>query len=343
MADVERLGIILEKTGLDFEKKAILNPAVYQEGDKTHMFYRAVSEGNVSSIGYCQLENKIEVKKRNTEPIIYPEYDYEKMGTEDPRITKIGDVYYMIYVAYDGKNARIAYATSKDLKNFKKHGIISPNFTYKETEEYLKKSRLKDGYFFFSSYIRSKLGDDCLLWEKDAFLLPQKINGKFALIHRILPEMQIIFFDDFDQLRDDQFWKEYLSNLHNYVIVENTEWFENRNVGGGCPAIDTASGWLLIYHGVRQTNKKKAYSIGAAILDKNDPCKLVAKSKEPILMPEMHWELVGEVNNTIFPTGAAIFDNELYIYYGAADERISAAKIELDDFIREVIKSEVRN
>jgi predicted GH43/DUF377 family glycosyl hydrolase len=272
------------------------------------------------------------------EPLIKPELDYEKKGVEDPRIAKIDGTYYLTYVAYDGINARIAYATSQDLKNFTKQGIISPNFSYKEAEEYLQKSKLKEDYYFFSSYIRERQGNDCVVWEKDPTLFPVKFGGKFALIHRILPEVQIILFDNFDQLKDNNFWKSYLSNLNKHVILENTEWFETRNIGGGCPPIETTAGWLLIYHGVHETNEKRTYSIGAALLDKNEPWKLVAKSKDPLLLPETDWELSGDVKSTIFPTGSAVFGNELFIYYGAADERIAVAKVELDNLIREITK-----
>lgn len=335
---MERLGVILEKTSLPFESRAVLNPTVFQEGGKTHMFYRAVALDGVSSIGYCELEDGITAINRMKEAVIKPEFDYEKKGVEDPRITKIDDVYYLTYVAYDGINARIAYATSRDLKKFTKHGIISPNFSYKEAEKYLQKSKLKEGYYFFSSYIRERQGADCVVWEKDPALFPVKFGGKFALIHRILPEMQIILFDDFKQLQDDNFWKSYLSNLNKHVIIENTEWFETRNIGGGCPPIETTAGWLLIYHGVHETNDKRTYSVGAAFLDKNEPWKLVAKSKEPLLSPETDWELSGDIKNTVFPTGSAIFGNDLYIYYGAADERIAVAKVQIDDLIRDVVK-----
>ena len=333
MFNLERLGVILEKTNLPFENKGVLNPTVFQENGKTHMFYRAVTASGVSSIGYCLL-HKDKIIDRYTNPVLAPEFDYEKYGIEDPRLTKIGDTYYMLYVAFDGTNARVCYAISKDLKTFTKQGIISPNIAVSEAEKCLRKSKIKDNYYFFTHRKES----NSKLWDKDAFLLPEKFNGKFVLIHRILPEMQITFFDNFAQLKSDEFWRDYLGNIDKYVLIENTEWFETRNIGGGCPAIDTTAGWLLIYHGVHQTKKKRIYSVGAALLDKNNPQQLIGKMKDPILVPKEDYELSGDVHNTIFPTGAAVYDNDLYIYYGAADERIGVAKVELDDLLRDVIK-----
>src|SRR3989339_213202 len=103
MIAVKNEGIIIEKTELEFENKGVLNPACIQIDGITHMFYRAVSQNNVSSIGYCQLQND-KVVKRLTKPILCPEYDYEKRGVEDPRITLLEGTYYLFYTAYDGKN-----------------------------------------------------------------------------------------------------------------------------------------------------------------------------------------------------------------------------------------------
>ena len=117
MIKVKKDGIILEKTILLFENEGVLNPAAIREGDFVHLFYRAVSEGNHSSIGYCKLMGPLEVEQRMNVALISPEFEYEKHGIEDPRIVKIEDLYYLTYTAYDGVNALGALATSKDLIN----------------------------------------------------------------------------------------------------------------------------------------------------------------------------------------------------------------------------------
>src|ERR1035437_1404204 len=129
MLKIQDEGIILEATSLEFENKAVFNPACIRINGITHMFYRALNNNNISSIGYCQIENN-KVIKRSKNPILFPEYDYEKNGVEDPRITFLDGIYYLLYTAFDGQNARIAYATSSDLSNFVKQGLISPSITY---------------------------------------------------------------------------------------------------------------------------------------------------------------------------------------------------------------------
>ena len=116
MVFVKKEGIILEPTNIEFENQGVLNPACVQHGNEVHMFYRAVKTGNYSSIGYCRLDGPLKVVERLAQPILSPEYDYERQGMEDPRIVFIEGTYYMTYVAYDGKNALGALAVSKDLK-----------------------------------------------------------------------------------------------------------------------------------------------------------------------------------------------------------------------------------
>lgn len=132
MIEVTKHGVILEKTDAGFENEGVLNPAVQQEGDSIHLFYRAVSKGNYSSIGYSKLKGPLAVEERFDVPVLFPQVEYESHGIEDPRITKIDDQYYMSYTAFDGVNAMGTLALSKDLVHFEKYGIIVPQVTYDE-------------------------------------------------------------------------------------------------------------------------------------------------------------------------------------------------------------------
>ncbi|PIU03680.1 pesticidal protein Cry7Aa [Candidatus Shapirobacteria bacterium CG08_land_8_20_14_0_20_39_18] len=337
MIDLKDEGIILESTNLPFEKKGVLNPAVIEKDDVTHMFYRAVSDQDISSIGCCQLKDN-QVINRLDHPVIFPEFDYEKMGTEDPRITLLDGTYYLFYTAYDGKNALIAYATSPDLVNFTKQGLISPNLSYDLAEDIFRNTKVGGKYTMFEIYFREMAGQDVLLWEKDASLFPKKINGKYALIHRILPGIQIIYFDDFSQLHELSYWEEYLSQLDYNIILDPKYQFENRNVGGGCPPIETPEGWLIIYHAIQDTAavEGKIYRAGAALLDLNDPTKVIGRLKEPLFGPKEEWEKKGVIHNVVFPTGAIINNNKLTIYYGAADTLIASKSLVLSELLDEL-------
>lgn len=337
MIAIKNEGIILKKTNLEFENKGVFNPACFQAGDIVHMFYRAIGKNNISSIGYCQL-NSNKVVKRSTKPILYPEHSYEKMGVEDPRITFLDGTYYLFYTAYDGRDALIAYATSQDLVHFTKRGLVSPRISYDEAEDIFRGSKVKERYSMFETYYKDKVGKDILLFEKDAALFPKKINNKLALLHRIFPGIQIICFEKFSELTGD-YWRDYFKKLGNFVVLDPQFWFESYNVGGGCPPIETKDGWLIIYHGLEDTSAGKIYHAAAALLDLNNPLKVIGRLNEPLFSPEAPWEKSGVTNNVVFPTGTTIKDNRLHIYYGAADELIAAKSVDLGELLTELKKS----
>ena len=340
MVTIRRENILLEATENEFENQAVLNPTVVQQGDTLHMFYRAVKEGNYSSVGYCKLEGPLTIVERRNSPILFPEHDYEIHGTEDPRVVLLDGTYYMFYTAYDGKNALVAYATSKDLKVWEKHGIISGKMKYDEAGHFFHLSKLKEKYHFFISYYKDVVGEDVLLWEKDSFIFPKKFNNKFALIHRVLPDIQLVCFDDFKELTNG-FWRNHLEKLGEHVLMEPKFGFESRNIGAGAPLIETERGWLMIYHSVEDSNKGKVYHASAALLDKQDPYKVIGRLKEPLFSPTEDYEKFGDVNNVVFPTGTAIFGDRLYIYYGAGDKRIAVVSVNLHKLLHELLASEI--
>jgi predicted GH43/DUF377 family glycosyl hydrolase len=105
---------------------------VIAEDGYIHLFFRALAKGNYSGIGYSKLNTPFTVAERFDTPVLFPQFDYESQGVEDPRIVKIDDHYYLTYTAYDGVNALGALAVSTDLKHFEKMGLIVPQITYEE-------------------------------------------------------------------------------------------------------------------------------------------------------------------------------------------------------------------
>ncbi len=338
MITVKKLGPILEPTKLNFESKAVLNPAVHQAGDKIHVIYRAINEDQISCLGYAQLSGPDKVVERWDKPYLAPQNKNERKGIEDPRITKIDDIFYLTYVIHDGKNAITAYSEGTDLLNLKKQGVISPKIKYHEASKIFTYSKLKDDYYFFESFYQEYCGKDILLWHKDCFLLPEKINDKYVLFHRILPDVQTMFFEDFGQLKDKYFWIHYLMRLSENVLLEGEHGFEARHVGGGGPPIKTDEGWLMIYHATQEFNKKRIYHAGVALLDLEHPNKLIARLPYPLFSPTKSYELRGLVNNVVFPTGSALFGENLCIYYGAGDSCIALAQVNLENLLDELLK-----
>jgi len=342
MIKVEKHGIILNPTEKEFESKGVFNPGIYQEGDTVHILYRAAQDGDFSSIGYAKTKGPLKVVKRNEKPIITPDFDYEKEGVRDARIVKIDDTYYVTYNSYDGMNTLGTLATSKDLVHFEKHGIITPQINYKDYKNYVtnsKNAKLNPKYLFYYnlfSEIGSLSDEHRLLSDKDVVLFPRKINGQFAMLHRIWPGIQIVYFDDWKDLTP-AFWKHYFKNLIDYIVLDPKGPFEVNHIGVGSPPIETEDGWLLIYYGVQETTTGKIYHARAALLQIDKPEIEIARLDTPLFSPAKSWEKNGKAD-IVIPSGHAVFGNDLYIYYGAADQSIAVAKIDINELLLELRK-----
>lgn len=340
MIEIKKEGILLTRTNLEFENEGVLNPAVIREGDNIHLFYRAVQKGNHSTIGYCRLDGPLTIAERWDKPFMVPEFDYESQGVEDPRIVKIDDLYYMTYTAYDGTNARGALATSKDLMHFEKQGIIVTSMTYAQFVALVEKAgKVNENYYTNRNfyYMESDPEQKMILWDKNVVFFPRKIRGKFVFLHRVRPGIQLASVNSLKELTKE-FWEDYFQNLQDHIVMDPVFEHELSYIGSGCPPIETEHGWLLIYHGVQDSDKGPVYSAcAAALLDLDDPRKEIARLPYVLFKPEYKWELKGEVNNVVFPTGTALFGDTLFIYYGAADSDIAVASLSLSALLAELL------
>ncbi|MFV8358479.1 pesticidal protein Cry7Aa, partial [Flavobacterium sp. XS1P32] len=139
------------------------------------------------------------------------------------------------------------------------------------------------------------------------------------------------------------FYDDYMVHFNDHVVLTSKFDHEISYVGGGCPPIETDQGWLIIYHGVKDGLDGYIYSACAALLDLEDPRKEIARLPYPLFKPELEWELKGEVNNVCFPSGAVFFNDTLYIYYGAADERIACASVSFSGLINELLLNKLHD
>lgn len=339
MIEVLKHGVILGKTDFGFESAGVLNPAVIKEGHFVHVFYRAVRNGNYSTIGYCCLNGPLTIYDRYDMPVLFPQGEHESHGIEDPRISKIDGLYYLTYTAYDGTNALGAYATSEELSHFEKKGILTPQITFDDFRHLAEShTPLNEKYLRFNGYssIHSETDNKRLLWSKNIVFFPRRIQGKLHFLQRIKPDIQLVAIERIEELTAS-FWENYIMHFQEHIVLEPTFEHEVSYIGGGCPPIETEHGWLLIYHGVHDTQKGYVYSACVALLDLEDPRKEIARLPYPLFKPEFAWELRGEVNNVCFPTGTALFDDNLYIYYGAADESIACASVNFPALLAELL------
>lgn len=302
----------------EWEAGAVFNcGATVGEDGLIYLLYRAVRRGYISkpngqgydnyisSIG-CAVSADGYHFTRFAHPVIEPVEEYERFGCEDPRVTRLeieGKILYL--VTYTGLSApafsdagnRVVLASSEDLRAFRKHGVVIPGVE-----------------------------------DKDAVIFPETIGGRIVMLHRVRPNIQIVYFESLEQLLnpDEKFWSRYMASLDRYTIMRPEHEWEEEKIGAGPPPIKTDAGWLLIYHGV---DAKRVYRAGAVLLDLEEPSKVIARSPKPILEPEEEYERVGDVPNVVFPEGAVVRGDTLYVYYGGADKCCCVANVQLGEFV----------
>jgi predicted GH43/DUF377 family glycosyl hydrolase len=295
-----------------WESGAVFNPAVIYDGNKVHMLYRAIGEYKhyISRFGYACSTDGYNFERKN-EIAFRPTERYEKYGIEDPRLVVIDSQVYISYVVLSDYVAKgtisssTALATTSDFHNHIRLGIIS-----------------------------SKGSDN-----KDVVLFPEKINQKYLVLHRPKNWIGSKFGVDKPSIWIAE--GDSLSNFEKHTLLMKPEQdWEQLKVGSGPPPIKTKHGWLLIYHGV---DKDLVYRAGAALLDLNDPVKVIARTKKPVLQPEEPYERVGDVNNVVFPTGACVIDGRLHVYYGGADKVCCLAVVELNAFLEYILNGTINN
>jgi predicted GH43/DUF377 family glycosyl hydrolase len=350
---LRRLGTIMEpEPGNPNEVEGVLNPAAARGPDgNLYLFPRLVAAGNYSRIGIARVRFNDEGDPIGVERLgiaLEPEADYELRhdgsgGCEDPRVTFVEPLasYVMTYTAFSPEGPRIALAASQDLFHWQRLGLV--NFT-----------NYHDG--------RDPDGVD----DKDASLFPVAIlnpsgRPELAILHRPLfpgtrpEETALPPASRYVDLDRESIWISYCERApagdplsrfgrfasHHRLASPVSPW-ERLKIGGGTPPILTRHGWLVVYHGVSEVDgpadagRQLCYSAGVMVLSREHPQRLLYRSAEPALAPELPQERSGTVSNVVFPTGIDRRDDlempdRFDVYYGMADDRIGAARLDLPE------------
>lgn len=169
--------------------------------------------------------------------------------------------------------------------------------------------------------------------DKDACLFPRRFNGRFAMIHRPIVRGEVHVWISLSP--DLKHWGD-----HRILLKTRTAYWDGARIGLACQPIELPEGWLILYQGVRVTTASQIYRTGMALLDKNEPWKVLRRGEEWVLGPKERYERVGDVNHVTFVTGGVIMEelNQLYVYYGAAADKVAVAMADLDR-VREYIMS----
>jgi predicted GH43/DUF377 family glycosyl hydrolase len=226
-------------------------------------------------------------------PERYPE---EIWGIEDPRVTWLNDLglWVVAYTAYSAAGPLVSLATTSDFVNFDRQGPIMPPE------------------------------------DKDAAVFPTKFKGRYALLHRPVStfvgagaHIWISFSPDLKHWGDNQV----------VLPARRGGWWDANKIGLGPPPLETPEGWLILYHGVRQTVSGSIYRLGLALLDLDDPTRVLRRSDRWIFGPEAPYERNGDVGGAVFPCGWIVQGDEIRLYYGGADTCVALAVGNLTDLL----------
>jgi predicted GH43/DUF377 family glycosyl hydrolase len=282
---------ILTAADWPYPVNSVFNPGATLLPDGTTLLLcRVEDRRGLSHLCVARSANGIDGWKIDTQPTLMPDPEHfpeELWGIEDPRITFVPELekYAVVYTAYTRDGPGVSLAFTEDFHHFERYGVIM------QPED------------------------------KDAALLPYRIDGNWALIHRPVSAPRV------------HMWISYSPNLRQWgthkLMLEARlgGWWDSNKIGLASPPIETAKGWLVIYHGVRQNAAGSIYRLGLALFDLHAPEICLKRSDEWVFAPEESYERHGDVDNVVFPCGYTIAPDgdTIHLYYGAADTSTALA------------------
>jgi len=276
---------------------SIFNPGACIVGDQTVLALRVEDRRGMSAIHIARSDDGITDWSLDPSPLLAPDSDDVtcEWGFEDARLTYLDELdrYVIACTAYGSSGPCVYLATTKDFHSVDRLGIVIPPE------------------------------------DKNAVIFPRRISGEWRMLHRPVVHQTgtaDIWISSSNDLRT---W----GNARHVMGTRHGGWWDSVRIGAGPPPVETDAGWLLIYHGVRETTSGSLYRAGLALLDGDQPHRVLARSEHWVLGPETDWERRGDVPNVVFPTGATVVDGDVRLYYGAADTCVGVATCSLSELL----------
>jgi predicted GH43/DUF377 family glycosyl hydrolase len=288
---------ILTADDVPASAQAVFNPGVTEQDGQVVLLLRVENAAGYSSIHVARSDDGVSGWRIEPEPLLgygQPDLRYEQWGCEDPRAIWLEEERCW-YVTYT------AYSRAGTAVGLAK------------TTDLARVERV--GLIFAPS-------------NKDAALFPRRLAGRWAALHRPdagggIENIWIAFSNDL------LYWGE----PHCVLEEGSGPAWDAVSVGTGPPPVETNLGWLLLYHGVKRYGGRRVYRVGAALLDRRSPHKVLARPGRCIFQPAAPYELSGQMPNVVFPTGTLLRGDELWMYYGAADTCVCLATASLRDLL----------
>lgn len=283
-----------------YRAHSVFNPAAAIVDGKTLLLVRVEDHRGFSHFTIAKSENGIDDWEIDSEPTFAPDpvnYPEEIYGIEDPRITYIDELgkWAVAYTAFSDSGPLTALAFTEDFRNFDRMGATLPPEN------------------------------------KDSALFPVRFNGRWAMLHRpvsLISGAKANIWISFSP--DMKYWGEHQVLLY----AREGGWWDANKIGLSPEPLRVSDGWLIMYHGVRQTTAKASYRLGLALLDLEDPTKVLYRSEGWVFGPREMYERSGDVNDVVFPCGWVQVDDEIRVYYGSADTSVSLATAKVNDVLK---------
>lgn len=295
-----------------WESWQTFNPAAVLIKDKIHFLYRAIGNDGVSRFGYANSKNGFELDERDNFPAYQDsgfrrEYAYYSAsggswsGCEDPRMAQIDDKIYVTYTSCNG-GLRVG------LLSIKVSDFLNREWKWSQPKLISPPNHVNKNWVIF----------------------PEKINGKYAILHSISPEISIAYRDSLDFKEGEYIQSQY------HPQKPSKKW-DSFLRGIGPTPIKTKYGWLVFYHAMNHEDMGK-YKVGAMILDLKDPTKILHRSQNPILEPTEYYEMEGYKPGVVYILGSVIKEDKLILYYGGADSYVCVAYANLEEFLEDLMR-----
>lgn len=295
-----KLNPILTAQDWPYPVNSVFNAgATLLQDGTTLLLCRVEERSGLSHLCAARSANGIDNWEIDVQPTLMPDvenFPEERWGIEDPRITFVPELkkYVVVYTAFTRDGPGVALALTEDFKDFERYGVIMPP-------------------------------DD-----KDAALLPHRINGQWALIHRPVSAPRA------------HMWISYSPDLKNWgkhilmMDARKGAWWDANKIGLSPPPIETSEGWLVIYHGVKTSCAGCIYRLGLALFDLDNPAVIIKRSRDWFFAPEEPYEMNGDVGKVVFPCGYTIDEDgdTINIFYGAADTSIALATGSIKEMLK---------
>ncbi|HEY0946728.1 MAG TPA: glycosidase [Opitutaceae bacterium] len=308
------------------------NPgAVYDEArGKFLLLYRAAGHDVEHKVyfGLAESDDGVHFERVSDQPVFGPSNEGACDGgcVEDPRVMKIGDWFYVTYACRAYPPGQYWLMAGNPYRPPSRPAEFPIKFRDNLTTTSL--AVTKD----FKTWHRCGPVTDPRIDDRDVYFFPEKIGGKWWMIHRPMEWTGADFGTKepaiwINSSEDLLFWEPHKSRL---LVKGKFDW--EVKIGGNTPPIKTEHGWMTIYHG---KGPDGFYRLGALLLDLNNPARVTHRTREWFLEPEHDYETKGcyDLGGVVFPCGAVVRDGTLFVYYGAADKHVGVATAPMADFM----------